>query len=410
MKISLIIAAILLFLSLKATAALRLDDFYKAEDGTNYSPAFTRLFQSPECASGCRIELGCKNYVLQETLKLCKPVVMQGCGERLTSIYGPVGKTGIVVGYNGGTGLGQCTATEGNGAAGSILEGFSVIVSSSAPITQDNPKAFVGIDIKTGTVTLRNIRTQGGLHGVRLSASVTRPGDERSNGNHWRMDMVAANNTYHAPIFIKGPDSNAGVGTAISGVTGCKAAAKIKAFVEADGSTWDPVLADCAGIMDASFLGNTWIGSHVSTIYDWEAQRFEKAYLATGSNQHVVFIGSYAEQSTSCAQISARSISMGGISCFGGAGLTFNDRAVSNIDLIAPTISTKAIGTSATEGIQKLMTWKFPGAEAVDYISWEYDQRHRADGVTPVYLPGHDALSVRINGSNANMPLKWSMK
>lgn len=402
---------LVLFLSTNAFAVIQIDSFYNSDDGENYIPAFTRAMTSPECINGCRIELGCKTYQFKDTLRLCKPVILYGCGERTTNLIFPSGKTGIILGY-GSTELtdGQCFGIQGNGAQGSVLSEFQVSSGSDVIPSLTNPNGYSMIDIKTGTVTLKNIKTTGGTHGVRISAGLSRIGVEKSTANHWRMDMVNATNTHHAPIFVRGPDSNTGVAISVSGVNGCKYASKIKGFVNTAESLWDKSMVDCAGVMDASFLGNTWIGSHVAMIYDTESNLYEKSYLAKGDNQLTTFMGSYAENSSSCGQVSARSISMGGISCFEGAGLTFNSNKVSNINLISPTISTKTIGLTSTDGFQRLMVWRFPGAEAVDYISWDYDQRHRADGITPTYLPGHDALSVRLNGSNSLMPLKWSMK
>lgn len=398
-------------LSINGFASLNIDNFYKSEDGDDYNPAFTRALTSAECINGCRIELGCKTYIFKDTLRLCKPVILYGCGERTTNLIFPSGKTGIVLGYGSKESTdGQCFGIEGTGAQGSVLSEFQVSSGADMPPELSKPNGYAMIDIKTGTITLKNIKTTGGTHGIRISAGLSRIGSEKSTANHWRMDMVNATYTHHAPIFIRGPDSNTGVGISVSGVNGCKFSSKIKGYVNTVGSLWDKSMVDCAGVMDASFLGNTWIGSHVAMIYDTESKVYEKAYLSKGDNQLTTFIGSYAENSSECGEVSARSISMGGISCFGGFGLTFNSNKVSNINLISPTISTRTIGLTALDGFQRLMVWRFPGAESVDYISWDYDQRHRSDGVTPVYAPGHDTLSVRLNGSNTLMPLKWSMR
>lgn len=398
---------LILLFSLPAFGALNIDSYIQSEDAGDTLKAFKRLLQSPECASGCRIELGCKEYSFTDTLRLCKSIVLTGCGERVTSLRFPTGKTGIELGY------GTCTESSlGEGSPGSILEGFRVLSTGAgreAKPTSESPSDFVMIDVKTGTVTLRNIRTEGGRHGIRIDAAVTRTGLNQSIANHWRMDQVTSMNTQHAPIFIDGADSNAGTGTSVSASNGCRYASTYKALAFANPGAFSPQLQQCAGIYDSSFLGNTWVGSHVAGISDDIEVQSYPGYLSQGSNQHTTFIGSYTERNSGCGIISTRSSSLGGIGCMSGTGLIFNDTYASNLTLIKPTITTATLGMDQETGIQTLMTFRFPGAEKVSYMSWVYDQRHRADGITPSYAPGHDSLTLKADGLNSRTIQKWSL-
>lgn len=381
--------------------ALTLEQFYVPEDGNNYLPAYQRLVKSPECESGCKVELGCSAYAMGDTLKVCKPMKITGCGQRISSLSFPSGKSGIHLGY------GQCAAGELGGAS-TVLEDFSVNAGSEVRPTADNPADYVMIEVKTGTVTIRNVRTNGGRHGVRIDAGTMRVGVEKSNANHWRLDGVSAYNTHHSPIYIKGPDSNAGTATGTSAVNGCKYASTLKALSIADPVKFPSQLQQCAGIHDQSFLGNIWIGSHTADIRDDVDRSIGyPGYLAVGDNQHVTFLGSYTEQDSLCGVVSARSWAQGGITCYTGQGLYYNTNTASNLILQSPTITTPPIGMDAATGFQRLMIFRFPGAEKISYLSWDYDQRHRADGVTPTYAPGHDSLTWKVNGSNPPF-LKWT--
>lgn len=396
-----LLALLILILTQPQAFALTLEQFYQSDDGNNYLPAYQRLVQSPECVSGCRIDLGCRSYPMGDTLKVCKPMKITGCGQRVSFLTFPSAKTGIHLGY------GQCDATDPGGAS-SVLEDFGVNSGGEVKPTADNPADYVMIEVKTGTITIRNVRTTGGRHGIRIDAGTTRPGVEKSNANHWRLDGVSAYNTHHSPIYIKGPDSNAGTATATSAVNGCKYASTLKALSIADPVKFPVALQQCGGIHDQSFLGNIWIGSHTADIRDDVDHSIGyPGYLSIGDNQHVTFLGSYTEQDSLCGQVSARSWAQGGITCFKGAGLYYNTNTASNIILQTPTITTPTLGLDAATGFQRLMIFRFPGAEKISYLSWDYDQRHRADGVTPTYAPGHDSLTWKINGSNPPF-MKWT--
>lgn len=393
---------IILFLfSTQAFAALVPETYHIQEDGNDDLPSFQRLLSSFECSKGCRIELAPRQYLMSDTLKLCRSVVMQGAGERVTEFIFPSGKTGIYVAY---------ACADGNGAAGSMLENFSVTgVGSNLVPTFENPLDSAMIEVKTGTVTLRNIRTNSGRHGVRISAGIHRLGDEKSLANHWRLDQVTATGSHHAGILIDGPDSNAGNATGVSASNSCRFGNTLKALSARDIVKFPAYLQQCAGIYDSSFLGNTWVGPHVAGIIDDQTLARYPGYIADGDNQHTVFMGAYIETNSGCGILSARSYAQGGISCWTGPGLYFNTNTGYNMNLVQPTILSPALGTDSLTGSQRLMSFRFPGATAGSRIDFIYDQRHRADGVTPQYAPGHDALSLKVDGLNAKTITRWSL-
>lgn len=401
----LLTALSLLFLNLNlAVAGLDLDKYFLPEDNNDAFKAFDRLIKSPECVSGCKIDLGCKQYVFSKTLLLCKPVKLEGCGQNLTTLRFPSNQTGIIIGY------GQCVASLGIGsvANGSSLEGFTVTTTSPEVLPTLSSKPASMIEMKASAM-IKDVKTIGGLHGIKISAAVTRLGEEKSNANHWRLEYVSAYRAQHAGIYVDGADSNAGNATGVSVVNSCKYAKRIRDLVGKEGSIWTEDYSDCGGVYDSSFLGNTWIGSHVAGIRDIETNQPEKSYIAKGDNQRVVFIGSYAEQDSACGIISTRSFAQGGIACWGGRGLYYNVNSVSNLTLVSPTLTTPNIGIDSISGTQRIMMWRFPGAEFMRYISFDIDQRHRDDLVTPLQAFLHDKINVRIDGLNSRILQQWNV-
>lgn len=391
---------LLLLLSAQTFASLTPESYWRTEDGNDDLPSFQRLLESPACATGCRIELAPRIYLLSDTLKVCRSIVIQGAGERVTELRFPSGKTGIHLAYS----------CNGSGAAGSTLESLAVVgLGSNLAPTVDNPLDSVMIEVKTGSITLRNIRTSSGRHGIRISAGIHRPGEEQSIANHWRMDQVQTTGSHHAGVFIDGPDSNAGNATGVSASNSCRFGYALKSLSISNPTQFPAYLQQCAGIYDSSFLGNTWVGPHVAGIIDDQTLTRYPGYIAEGSNQHTVFLGAYIEVNTSCGILSARSYAQGGISCWSGPGLYYQTNTGYNLSVVQPTVLTPPLGTDSVTGSQRLMSFRFPGATAGSRIDFIYDQRHRTDGVTPAYPPGHDALSLKIDGLNARTITRWSL-
>lgn len=131
---------------------------------------------------------------------------------------------------------------------------------------------------------IRDVYVQSfGGNGVHVDCSVP-----ATNANAWKFDDVRVNGCAHG-FYFDGSDSNAGVGIGLS-ATSCRG--------------W--------GILDASFLGNLFVGCHTASNAG--------SYKTSNPNARSVFLGCYTEGDQLPAEVNAPSLILGGMMSQTGTG------------------------------------------------------------------------------------------
>lgn len=193
----------------------------------------------------------------------------------------------------------------------------NVLITGTAATSTNAPTAGLMVE---NHFELRRVRVRGFTIGIHLSADSANRG---SNANGWRMEDVQATKAEHAGVWFHGGDSNTGLWTTGGVSSNCTKASK-----------WNSVIGvDCAGVIEASFLGNTLI--NIQTASNWEhkegctrdsvsciLQQYP-GFRFSGSNQRSLCIGCYTEQDQIPSVISPNSIALGGLSSWTGSGMRF---------------------------------------------------------------------------------------
>lgn len=113
--------------------------------------------------------------------------------------------------------------------------------------------------------------------GLMVSANTAESMFRNANTNWY--ERIRVYDTRHAQVLVRGTDANAATFLGINATApGCT-----------DPNTFSMLLGECGGIVDHSFLGNTWIGSHVAGTEEYRAMIFDNANAASA------VIGPYTE-------------------------------------------------------------------------------------------------------------------
>lgn len=324
----LLLALILLLFCAPAQAAPvpALDAYHQTQDGDDYAPAFQRFLAS----SDPRVELECgRTYVIRSTVNICKPVRITGCGLS-TFVVASKDITAFAVRYGEWC---EANGTPGSGS-GSQLQGFWIRQFGDSAV----PRFGV---LMEATAHLEDLRIWGFTNGVRIDADVKRPGVLKSGASMWTMTRVRAVYADHAGVIVRGGDVNVGVGISVDTTHNCSSPESAPA---------DPVnYPPCAGLIDASFLGCTWIGLH-SADSGQNGRSFPGAAFI-GASQRSVCVGCYKENDQPSSLLSANSIAIGGTNHFVGGGVSLNGRTITNLTLRAPTFEPIAGSTDKTPAL-----------------------------------------------------------
>jgi hypothetical protein len=176
---------------------------------------------------------------------------------------------------------GNCTA-RGTCAELGVPEG--------TPCTTTDTCGVFGV-LADSTFTLEHMSIQSYTQAIHAFCS---SGGFNNNCNLWSLQHIWVSATEHSGIFIRGLDANSGIGHRLNVSEAC-----------ANGTVWNAreiwknpaPQEDCAGIHDRSFLGNTWIGIHTTSIRDivQNPQVAFHSYKMDGEVARTVCIGCYAE-------------------------------------------------------------------------------------------------------------------
>lgn len=180
----------------------------------------------------------------------------------------------------------------------------------------------IGINA-SAPVELEHVTIEGFTIGIYIYASVS---DFGTNANAWRMGSVTVRGSAHAGVLVRGRDSNAGVAAAIRAQTNCERS-----------TIWEKEFGGCAGIVDRSFLGNTWIAPVLSTNGERTSGGFMPLppFASVGSSQHSVWVGVYCERDQAAALTDQGTIVLGGLCTkVSGDGLRVDGTALSGLEII----------------------------------------------------------------------------
>lgn len=202
--------------------------------------------------------------VLDSSIHIVGHSAGQSGGNWSTTIVFPADTTGIIVKK------GQVNPLE-NGGDGSIIEGVF--------LSGGRGSYGHGIWLQ-GRAKIRDcFITNFAENGINVVAD----SGSRTNANNWIVDTASSNGNGGHGIYVQGGDTNAGCAQQVD--------------VSANGG-W--------GILDASFLGNTYIACHA-------AANVSGAYKSSNPNARCLFLGCYSEGGQPDSEISYPSTVVGGI-------------------------------------------------------------------------------------------------
>lgn len=303
----------------ETTVHERTIEHYSDGDDTDWLPEVQAFLDDP--ARPRTLVFGRGDYVLRGTADVCRGVEIRGQGRATQIVVSP---SATVFRVASGT---EC----GNGAGGreTVIRDLTVRNNGSVPETQ------ASAIVLHRPALLADVTVQGPwANGVRIEADKS----TGANANLWTLRRVRVHNTRHAGVLVRGGDSNVGLAEQVSVVGACAQPEDYPVSVE-----WP----ECAGIVDASFLGSTWIAAHVSD--SWRAYRFQ------GASQRSVCVGCYREQNQASGLLSRRSVALGGLSGWAGGGIVIGAGRISPVTLVRPTIQTAHGDTDPTP---LLMRWQ----------------------------------------------------
>ncbi len=269
--------------------------------------------------SGCNFHIAAGEYSIGEPVVLCRQHVIFGDGGRhrgANTVIWSEGENGIfVVGSNS-----ECRNDNPrqpvngvlnipSGGNMTLLRDFAL---KAPPCLEGEPHNCthvpnVAVDVNE-PVEIERLFINGFGIGILISADVTRPvcapgstGECHSNANLWSVTQTRIEQSDHAGILVRGGDSNAGATFMLDSSASCRFTAP-----------YEVEYGECANVVDKSFLGNTWLATHTALGPDEVGQYV--GYLVEGASQRTVLVGAYAEHSSLPSELSANSLSLGGIS------------------------------------------------------------------------------------------------
>ncbi|MEM9069531.1 MAG: myxococcus cysteine-rich repeat containing protein [Myxococcota bacterium] len=322
---------------------------YTDGDDTDWSHEINAFLNDP--AGPTRLVLGRNSYHLALPLDpICRQVEIVGQGQRYTTISAP-GNVNQAVFHIAGTSGTDCSPSE-TGGNFTILRDFRLEASSSA---RNGVRSF-GVLVER-RATLESLLIDGFANGVRIDGRTS----SGTNANRWQMFNVVAQNASHAAIYVDGNNCNAGTAVGVSGSSSCKFHSEWTLASVA--TTGDYEWMTCAGIVDSSQLGNTWVGAHAASNNSQANYTFGEVRNnpMTGvdsenfsTEQQSICVGCYAEGSP-VNRLSTSSVAFGGDSSFPEGGGVWNGGwNFRSMRITTPIIMTDPASTDATP---ILMRW-----------------------------------------------------
>ena len=255
---------------------------------------------------GCRVKFRCgTRYTTNEPIVLCRSMHLLGCGagaggsgstgiKQLNASAPSVIKIPFADECRASKAAGGYEMADGDGSW-SILEGLEIEGAGLPQIDHINkPQWGVQAD---GIPILRDVRIQQTTIGVRCHATAKPVGGGfRSNCNLARLDNVQIYYSAGPGLLLDGPDSNAGMISALNVTYACNRASP--ALIAA------LKINTCAAVYDSNFLGNTYLAPHTAASY-WDYQSTPKiAAVSAGTvTEHRVINGGFERRATFTASV-----------------------------------------------------------------------------------------------------------
>lgn len=230
---------------------------------------------------GCVFIVPEGEHRLTTTVTLCRSHVIRGEGHA-TMIDGAASATRIVT---EGTGfvMGASMSCYGNAhIVGIQLEPSETARNNaSAGIP---PEGIFGI-LMQNVGLIENVSVRNYVQGIRIVGA-----GELSLTNLWSLRNIDASNNYHAGIFVRGNDANAGSAYRVRADRNCRQGDAWKA--RDIGFETAPQV--CAGVIDRSMLGNTWMGVYALRARDETTNAYFPGYFFDLGTQQSVCLGCFS--------------------------------------------------------------------------------------------------------------------
>jgi hypothetical protein len=255
-------------------------------------------------------------------VNICREVTIVGCG-RSTVVQTTGGVTAFATRFTP-----WCATSGGQHGGNSALRDFTIRETTAA-----NTRRY-GVLMQAGG-QVEDVRIEGFSNGVRVEANVSNNSClGKSGSNHWTMRRLEVIGADHAGVLVRGPDSNVGDGRSVRAQGNCVNPDRVGANGAPlyNGTTWPA----CAGLIDDSFLGNTWTG-----LYSHDNSNRLNAWFGDDSPQ--VCMGCFSSGAVPAAgdqiETSDKTLVLGGSATFKPlGGVRFSRGVVNNLYLYAPTI------------------------------------------------------------------------
>lgn len=238
---------------------------------------------------GCKFIVPEGYHTLSQTVSMCRHHVVEGAGgspaERMMTIL----ETSAKIAFHF-KGSGECGAAgTGNGGAVSI-SGLQLGCNATCEAAGDAASGSFGI-LAERTFYARDMIIGSFTQGIRLVGFL------ETITNVWLVENVWFKDNRHAGFYIQGNDTSAGSGVHLNYDQNCQKATTWNARQIGHGSINTPALNDCAGLWDASFLGNHYFGAHASGQQDFTSLAWFRGIALgkdLGTNESAIF-GAYIE-------------------------------------------------------------------------------------------------------------------
>ncbi len=327
-----------------------LEQFYLTSDGTDWAPAFERFLAG---TSG-RLRLSCsKEYDIKSTINICRPVIIEGCGttQKASTIYAARGITAIAV---------RSAAYCGTGADGSGTRLKDVFIRERSGDTAQTLRFGV---LMESPATLDRVRIWNFSNGVRMDADLARSGTAATNADGWSINDLTVNNADHAGVIAIGANTSNGLANKVNVTSNCWDADKLGVdgtpLYPVEGAT-GPLFPSCAGFIDSSKWGSTWVAAHSANSKDANLTGAATAttYYPPGrflGTARGVCVGCYQENQgvgvtsyVDAIELNTSSVGLSGEASYAGGGVALQSRgvpalAVDNLSLVSPTIVPRVV-------------------------------------------------------------------
>jgi hypothetical protein len=298
-------------------AAAPIEQYHLEADGKDWAPAFERAEQ--QCP-GCTIELQPVTYPLARTVNVCWPLQVRGQGLPF-SLIGTRITTTRQTAFQTWSKKERCPITGGMSQDGELeLEHVSILQTGGLSKTGEVP--FHGV-AGHRRVLLYDVGIRGFVHGVDLVCDAVAYGTICSVSRFIAVDVDLSE---HAGFYFQGGDSSAHSIVSPRADGNCRQAAQWNAKYIAPlcaKKPTHPACTDqhlqCAGIMDLSFFGSSYLGAELATERQISPQVDYAGMVLAGDNNFSAAVGTYTETNTGYQWADGKVTVLGGAETFAGA-------------------------------------------------------------------------------------------